>query len=80
MNKIHCKAKDYDGFILHCPNPRCDYTWRYLGRFSFYATCPSCRRNIKISENKIESLQPARTCSPKSTEPQADDTPEGAHA
>ena len=44
MNKIQCKTKDYDDMVLHCHNPRCNYTWRYLGRFSFYATCPSCRR------------------------------------
>jgi hypothetical protein len=40
-----------------CANLICDYTWRYAGRFSFYATCPSCRRNVKISENKVEPLQ-----------------------
>jgi hypothetical protein len=25
--------------------------------FFIYATCPSCRHNVKISENKIESPQ-----------------------
>jgi hypothetical protein len=39
---------------IHCPNPSCDYTWNYAGRFFLYATCPSCRRNVKISENKVE--------------------------
>jgi hypothetical protein len=49
------------GCWIHCPNPNCDYIWRDSGRFFLYATCPSCRRNIKISENKVESsLQPVR--------------------
>ena len=56
MNKIqgigHCGA----GVVLHCPNSKCNYQWRYFGRFSFYATCPSCRRNIKIQENKVTPL------------------------
>jgi hypothetical protein len=47
------KPKVSQGTVIHCPNSSCDYTWRYLGRFSFYATCPSCRRNIKIAENQI---------------------------
>jgi hypothetical protein len=45
------------GLFLRCPNPNCQYTWSYHGRFIFYATCPACRRNVKIPENKMESLQ-----------------------
>jgi len=48
------------GSWIHCPNPSCEYTWRYLGRFFLYATCPSCRRNVKIEENKIESARSAQ--------------------
>ena len=44
---------------IRCPNTSCLYEWKYRGRFRFYATCPSCRRNVKISENKIGTLQPS---------------------
>ena len=44
--------------LLQCPNPECKYRWIYGGKFFLYATCPSCRRNVKILENKISSLQP----------------------
>ena len=46
--------KESQGTVIHCPNSNCDYTWRYSGRLSFYATCPSCRKNVKIAENKIK--------------------------
>jgi hypothetical protein len=36
---------------LECPY--CGYKWSYGGRFFIYATCPSCRRNIRINENKV---------------------------
>lgn len=55
MNNNMNNPRDSQGTVIHCPNSSCDYTWRYLGRFSFYATCPSCRRNIKIAENKLKS-------------------------
>lgn len=42
---------------IRCPNSECQYIWLYSGRFFYYATCPSCRRNVKIQENKIESPQ-----------------------
>jgi hypothetical protein len=46
------------GVQIRCPNTRCAYKWTYKGRFSIYATCPSCRYNVKIDENKIgNSLQ-----------------------
>lgn len=44
---------------LQCPYQNCKYKWYYGGRFLFYATCPSCHRNIKIDSNKI-FLQPAK--------------------
>jgi hypothetical protein len=40
--------------LIRCPNSNCGYTWMYSGRFLYYATCPSCRRNVKIQDNKIE--------------------------
>ena len=49
-------TRDSQGTVIHCPNSSCDYTWRYFGRLAFYATCPSCRRNIRIAENKKECL------------------------
>ena len=45
------------GVWIRCPNTLCAYKWQYTGRFFIYATCPSCRHNVKISENKIESPQ-----------------------
>ncbi len=42
---------------VRCPNLKCQYEWLYSGRFRYYATCPTCRRNVKIQENKIESPQ-----------------------
>jgi hypothetical protein len=35
----------------------CGYTWYYTGRMVFYATCPSCKRNIKIEKNKISAVK-----------------------
>ena len=47
--------------LLQCPNPKCRYSWTYNGKFFLYATCPSCRRSVKILENKISSsLQPVQ--------------------
>lgn len=48
-------TKNSGGTLIHCPNSSCNYTWRYSGKFVFFATCPSCRKNIKIAENKIKS-------------------------
>ena len=45
------------GTLIRCPNRTCEYTWEYVGRFFYYATCPSCRKNVKIQDNKIESPQ-----------------------
>jgi hypothetical protein len=47
------------GILINCPNPKCKYRWKYGGSL-LYATCPSCRRNVKILENKMESLQSAQ--------------------
>jgi hypothetical protein len=44
------------GTLIKCPNRDCEYSWWYSGRLVLYATCPSCRRNIKVSENKVETL------------------------
>lgn len=49
---------------IRCPNTNCDYSWTYSGRLLFYATCPSCRRNVKIQGNKIESPQSVQVGSP----------------
>jgi hypothetical protein len=61
-------TKHRSGIMVHCPNPKCNYTWRYVGCFSFYATCPSYRRNVKIYENKVESIQPTQNHNLKPTE------------
>ena len=42
---------------MRSSNPNCDYSWMYSGRLLYYATCPSCRRNVKIHDNKIELPQ-----------------------
>jgi hypothetical protein len=41
------------GILIQCPHSDCKYKWKYRGRFLFYASCPSCRRNLKIGENQI---------------------------
>ena len=63
MNKKHkINKRSTTGIWIRCPNPICgNYEWQYRGRFFLYATCPSCRRNIRISSNKIEiPLQSAK--------------------
>jgi hypothetical protein len=52
--KEYTLTKQISGIWLQCDNPICRYNWRYTGRFFLYATCPSCRRNIRIGENRIE--------------------------
>lgn len=49
---------EHKGIGIHCPKTDCGYTWRYNGKFFWYATCPSCRRNIKILDNIVESESP----------------------
>jgi len=50
------KEKSRKGVRIRCPNSFCEnYQWIYKGRFLVYATCPSCKKNIRISQNKIES-------------------------
>ena len=39
--------------FIQCPNLECKYRWEYKGRLVFYASCPSCRRNLKIKDNRI---------------------------
>ena len=64
--QLKLKPKQYTtkgnagGIQIRCNNPACLYEWRYTGHFFFYATCPSCRRNIRISQNRIEMLQSDR--------------------
>lgn len=77
MNRIQYLTK-HSGIMVRCPNLKCGYEWRYLGRFSFYATCPSCRRNVKISENKVKPLPPTKSRYLKSTEAAAKNIPAGA--
>ena len=77
MNKIEWMTKHHTGIIIHCLNPKCNYAWRYAGRFSFYATCPSCRRNVKISENKVEPMPPTQNHCFKPTEAMANEISKG---
>src|SRR5438128_2038123 len=53
--------------LVQCPNQNCRYEWTYTGRFVIYATCPSCRRNIKIEENRINSPRSAQVGTPRQT-------------
>ena len=64
QGRIHGKATV--GIWIRCPNPVCgNYEWQYRGRFFLYATCPSCKRNIRISSNKIQKpLQSAQVGDP----------------
>ena len=39
---------------IQCPNSECRYGWNYRGSLRIYATCPSCRRHVKIAENKVK--------------------------
>jgi hypothetical protein len=55
--KLIQKNNNPKGIRIHCNNPICGYEWTYTGNFFLYASCPSCRRNIKISENRVEKLQ-----------------------
>jgi hypothetical protein len=45
--------------VILCPHPSCEYKWEYKGRLPFYATCPSCRRNVKIRDNQIMEVESA---------------------
>jgi hypothetical protein len=56
-NTQHNESDTGRGVLVRCPNPSCNYEWKYTGHFFIYATCPSCRHNIKIAENRIEALQ-----------------------
>jgi hypothetical protein len=57
MSFRQSKEADQRRVRIRCPNPNCDYSWMYSGRLLYYATCPSCRRNVKIQVNKVESPQ-----------------------
>ncbi|MGN6631046.1 MAG: hypothetical protein ACTHKP_02245 [Nitrososphaeraceae archaeon] len=54
--------------FAHCPNSYCNYSWRYMSKFAFYTTFPSCRRNIKVAENQINpQLQSVKVGRPSQT-------------
>jgi endogenous inhibitor of DNA gyrase (YacG/DUF329 family) len=36
---------------LECP--KCGKEWDYTGNSQVYATCPDCKRSVKIEENKV---------------------------
>lgn len=38
---------------IRCPNVLCLYEWNYRGTLRFYATCPNCRKNIRICEHMV---------------------------
>lgn len=59
MNAVYNEA-NLKRMWIRCPNSKCQYAWPYSGRFRYYATCPSCRRNVKIQENKIPSPESAQ--------------------
>jgi len=33
---------------LKCP--KCGYEWDYKGRMTYYATCPNCKRPVRIKD------------------------------
>lgn len=65
INDIRQKAAQAES-LIHCPN--CQYSWPYRGRFSLYACCPSCRRGVKIIDNKVKESQSAGISSHTQTE------------
>lgn len=42
---------------IKCPNEKCGYSWDYGGRLFIHATCPNCKRSIRIEENRINHDQ-----------------------
>jgi hypothetical protein len=60
-----------EGILVRCSNPNCQHRWYYKGRSLFYASCPFCRRNIKLNirsfENRTTSLQSDRGDQPQQT-------------
>jgi hypothetical protein len=52
------------GIPIQCPHKDCGYKWSYGGRFFIYATCPSCRRNLKYNTTAIyHGWRPELDCS-----------------
>jgi hypothetical protein len=42
------------GIPMQCPNPLCrDRVWIYRGNRTVYASCPNCKRALKIDEYRI---------------------------
>lgn len=56
------------GVIITCPKTDCMYTWRYAGRFTIYATCPSCRRNVKLLDNRVKLSHSEKNDDPSHTD------------
>lgn len=58
-------TKQSIGVWIRCPSSICgNHQWLYRGHSFIYATCPSCKRSVLISDNKIErplrSVQPTK--------------------
>lgn len=80
MNNISSDVPNSKGVLVHCTNKECRYKWLYKGRSIFYASCPCCRRNIRITDNKVESLQSDSGREPEQIAVTVDITPTGADA
>ena len=44
------KTSSDDGIRMKCPY--CKYEWNYNGRL-IRASCPSCRRGVEVTKNKV---------------------------
>jgi len=43
-----------EGVLLRCYFPDCGYEWRYSGNSTIYASCPGCRRGVKIKVAEVK--------------------------
>lgn len=43
------------GVPLECPNSECRHTWKYNGKSKFYTSCPYCRTNVHVINNKVDA-------------------------
>lgn len=48
------RPKNETGIELNCP--KCDHTWKTNAR-GIYATCPRCRKNVRIPNRTIADLK-----------------------
>jgi hypothetical protein len=53
---VHNPTEESNRIFIKCPHDV--YRWKYTGHMQFYATCPSCRRNVKIRQNQIKEEEP----------------------